>query len=49
MAERKASVERDTLETQIKASINLDGTGKARFDIGVPFLSTCWTRSPVTG
>ncbi|MBP5090675.1 imidazoleglycerol-phosphate dehydratase, partial [Pseudomonas chlororaphis] len=27
MAERKASVERDTLETQIKASINLDGTG----------------------
>lgn len=38
MAERKASVERDTLETQIKASINLDGTGKDRFDIGVPFL-----------
>src|SRR3990167_6262140 len=38
MAERKASVERDTLETQIKASINLDGTGKARFAIGVPFL-----------
>ncbi|WP_138725641.1 imidazoleglycerol-phosphate dehydratase HisB [Pseudomonas lactis] len=38
MAERKASVERDTLETQIKASIDLDGTGKARFDIGVPFL-----------
>ena len=38
MAERMASVERDTLETQIKASINLDGTGKARFDIGVPFL-----------
>ena len=38
MAERKASVERDTLETQIKASINLDGTGKARFNIGVPFL-----------
>ncbi|MFJ7796926.1 imidazoleglycerol-phosphate dehydratase, partial [Pseudomonas sp. NPDC096950] len=29
MAERKASVERDTLETQIKASINLDGTGNA--------------------
>ena len=38
MAERKAYVERNTLETQIKASINLDGTGKARFDIGVPFL-----------
>jgi imidazoleglycerol-phosphate dehydratase len=38
MVERKASVERDTLETQVKCSINLDGTGKARFDIGVPFL-----------
>ena len=38
MAERKASVERNTLETQVKVSINLDGTGKARFDIGVPFL-----------
>ena len=35
MAERKASVERDTLETQIKASINLDGTGKARFERAV--------------
>ncbi|WP_150304743.1 imidazoleglycerol-phosphate dehydratase HisB [Pseudomonas saliphila] len=38
MAERKASVERDTLETQIKVDINLDGTGQADFDIGVPFL-----------
>ena len=38
MAERKASVARDTLETQIKVSIDLDGTGKARFDTGVPFL-----------
>lgn len=38
MAERTACVERNTLETQIKVSINLDGTGKARFAIGVPFL-----------
>ncbi len=38
MAERTASVERNTLETHIKVSINLDGTGKAKFDIGVPFL-----------
>ena len=38
MVERKASVERNTLETQVKCSINLDGSGKARFDIGVPFL-----------
>ncbi|MFZ2288172.1 MAG: imidazoleglycerol-phosphate dehydratase HisB [Halopseudomonas yangmingensis] len=38
MAERKASVERNTLETQVKVSINLDGTGQADLDIGVPFL-----------
>jgi imidazoleglycerol-phosphate dehydratase len=35
---RTAQVTRDTLETQISASINLDGTGKARFETGVPFL-----------
>ncbi|TWH71399.1 imidazoleglycerol-phosphate dehydratase [Azomonas agilis] len=38
MADRKALVERNTLETRIKAQINLDGTGQARFAIGVPFL-----------
>ena len=38
MAERKASVARDTLETKINVAINLDGTGAADFDIGVPFL-----------
>nr|MDT0252519.1 imidazoleglycerol-phosphate dehydratase HisB [Endozoicomonas sp.] len=38
MAERKASVERNTLETQIRVAINLDGTGKASFETGVPFL-----------
>ncbi len=38
MTDRIASVERNTLETQISISINLDGTGKARFDTGVPFL-----------
>ena len=38
MADRTASVERNTLETQIKVEINLDGTGKAEFDTGVPFL-----------
>jgi len=35
---RQAEVKRDTLETQITASINLDGTGAARFETGVPFL-----------
>ena len=36
--QRTASVERNTLETQIKIEINLDGTGKSHFDTGVPFL-----------
>ncbi|PPD48421.1 MAG: imidazoleglycerol-phosphate dehydratase [Methylobacter sp.] len=38
MAERIAQVERNTLETQINIGINLDGTGKSSFAIGVPFL-----------
>ncbi len=35
---RIAAVERNTKETQIKVSINLDGTGQADLDTGVPFL-----------
>jgi len=38
MAERKATVKRDTLETQIEVKINLDGVGNGRFETGVPFL-----------
>lgn len=38
MSERKASVSRDTLETQIAVELNLDGSGTAKFDTGVPFL-----------
>jgi len=38
MTQRTAIVERNTLETQIKIEINLDGTGKAKFLTGVPFL-----------
>jgi len=38
MVARKATVTRDTLETQITVSINLDGSGQSRFEIGVPFL-----------
>ena len=38
MAERTAEVKRDTLETQIQARINLDGTGQSSFETGVPFL-----------
>ncbi len=38
MTERKATVSRDTLETRITVSLDLDGSGKARFSTGVPFL-----------
>lgn len=38
MNARTATVSRDTLETQIKVELNLDGTGKGKFDTGVPFL-----------
>lgn len=38
MTARRATVQRDTLETKIAVDINLDGTGKAQFDTGVPFL-----------
>ncbi|UCE88876.1 MAG: imidazoleglycerol-phosphate dehydratase HisB [Pseudomonadota bacterium] len=38
MAERSASVKRETLETTIEATVNLDGSGQVVFDTGVPFL-----------
>ncbi|MEJ2610646.1 MAG: imidazoleglycerol-phosphate dehydratase HisB [Candidatus Thiodiazotropha sp.] len=36
--QRTAQVERNTLETQISISLNLDGKGDARFATGVAFL-----------
>ena len=38
MADRTATVTRDTLESQITVTVNLDGTGKANFATPVPFL-----------
>ncbi len=35
---RSAQVSRNTLETQITVAINLDGSGVAHLDTGVPFL-----------
>lgn len=38
MSERCASRERDTAETKIKMSLNLDGEGKSSIDTGIPFF-----------
>jgi len=38
MSDRIASVTRDTLETQINVTLNLDGTGRSKFKTGIPFL-----------
>ncbi|AEG32294.1 imidazoleglycerol-phosphate dehydratase HisB [Thiomicrospira cyclica] len=38
MVAREANIERNTLETKIKISVNLDGTGVAKFNTGVPFF-----------
>ena len=38
MAPRRATVSRDTLETRITVSVDLDGSGRGEFATGVPFL-----------
>lgn len=38
MSLRQATVERNTNETQITVSVNLDGSGKLQSETGVPFL-----------
>jgi imidazoleglycerol-phosphate dehydratase len=38
MTARQADVVRNTKETQITASINLDGTGQGQLNTGMPFL-----------
>jgi len=38
MSDRIANVSRNTLETQINVVLNLDGSGNASFDTGIPFL-----------
>ena len=35
---RTADITRNTNETRIRVSVNLDGTGKQNLDTGVPFL-----------
>jgi len=38
MTKRQATVSRETLETQIEVSLDLEGTGNSQFETGVPFL-----------
>lgn len=38
MTNRTANIKRDTNETKIQVSIDLDGTGKSNLDSGIPFL-----------
>lgn len=38
MTTRSATVSRDTLETQITVTVNLDGSGRCECDTSVPFL-----------
>lgn len=38
MAARRATVARNTLETQIEVSLDLDGSGRSELTTGVPFL-----------
>jgi len=36
--QRKAEVERNTLETRIRVAVDLDGSGASKLDSGLPFL-----------
>ena len=38
MKNRKSSIERKTLETNIAVEIDLDGSGVSLFDTGLPFF-----------
>ncbi|HKK13341.1 MAG TPA: imidazoleglycerol-phosphate dehydratase HisB [Gammaproteobacteria bacterium] len=38
MRQRQATVTRDTLETQIRVELDLDGEGRSRLQTGIPFL-----------
>eukprot|EP00095_Tigriopus_kingsejongensis_P011564 snap_masked-scaffold7970_size2919-processed-gene-0.1 protein:Tk11564 transcript:snap_masked-scaffold7970_size2919-processed-gene-0.1-mRNA-1 annotation:"imidazoleglycerol-phosphate dehydratase" len=38
MTQRTAKIARDTLETKIALEVNLDGSGQAKLNSGVPFL-----------
>ena len=39
---RSASIERNTKETDIRVTLELDGTGQAELDTGIGFFDICW-------
>lgn len=45
---RPAEIERNTMETQIKVQLDLDGTGTYDIQTGCGFLTICWRSCPVT-
>ena len=45
---RTAEVARDTAETQITVSVNLDGHGQSELSTGIGFSTTCSNRSRAT-
>ena len=38
MQPRKAQIKRDTAETKIRLSLNIDGKGKSKIATGIPFF-----------
>ena len=38
MTQRRAEIQRDTAETKIKITLNLDGSGKSKIRTGIPFF-----------
>lgn len=47
MKKRKAEIKRKTSETDVRLSLNLDGTGKSKINTGIGFLDhmlTLWSR-----
>ena len=45
---RTATITRNTKETEIKAVVDLDGTGAYEIQTGIGFLDHCWSSWPGT-
>ena len=45
---RTASIERNTLETKIKLTLNIDGSGDKNIQTDIPFLNICLNNFALT-